>query len=160
MRRGDYIDGLRAAYLGEVAGAAFAQAFAAGTEEARERETCALIARLETATARIIAPLLDSLPDPEAIDAACRRGEATAERISDWATLIDYSAHGLDGYVEDFERLRDAAPAADRPALDLLVDHEHALRRFGLASIAGDSASDQPLRAALTAAERHLSART
>lgn len=160
MRRGDYIDGLRDAYLGEVAGAAFAQAFGAATGDARERETCALIARLETATARIIAPLLDSPPEPAAIDAAQRRGEAAAERIADWAALIDYSAHGLDGYVEDFERLRDAAPAADRPMLDLLVGHEQALRRFGLASIAGDSAPDEPLRAALTAAEHHLTART
>ncbi|MES2494742.1 MAG: hypothetical protein V4618_01390 [Pseudomonadota bacterium] len=158
MRRSDYLDGLRSAYLGEVAGAAFAQLFGARSVGAGERDICALIERLEIATARILAPLLPMMPDPDEFDDARQRGAAAAERLGDWPALIDYSAHQLTPYVETFSRLRDAAPAEDRPALDLLVTHEIALEDFGRASLTGLDAPAEPLRAALAAAERHLAA--
>ncbi|ARR55910.1 hypothetical protein HY78_21875 [Rhizorhabdus wittichii DC-6] len=159
MDRGDYLDGLRRAYLGEIGGAAFARAFAAGDRTPVERESCALMERLETMTARIVAPLVETRPDRDAIDRAERRGEAQAEQLATWAAFIDRAAHGLDDHVDAFARLRDAAPATDRPALDLLVGHEIALQRFGEASLAGDHDPNEPLRRAIAAAERHLSAR-
>lgn len=156
VHRGDYSAGLRDAYLGELAGAAFAETFAAGNRSAAERESCTLIARIEAMTARALAPLLDTPPTRDELDRARRDGEAIAARLDGWAGLIDYAAHGLDGYVDRFRQLRDAAPAHDRPALDLLVDHEVALRDFGTASLAGNDDPDRPLLAAIAAVERHL----
>nr|WP_047168540.1 hypothetical protein [Sphingomonas sp. Y57] len=160
MGRGDYLDGLREAYLGEIAGAAFARAFAAGDRTAAERESCALIERLETMTAQVVAPLLGDRPGLDAIDHAERRGEAQAARLATWAALLAHAAQGLDIHIDAFSRLRDVAPAADRPALHLLVGHEISLREFGQAALAGNGDPNEPLRCAIAAAERHLSARS
>ena len=159
MDRGDYLDGLQRAYLGEIAGAAFARAFGNGDRTPAERESCLLMERLETMTARIVAPLLDAGPDRDAIVRAERRGAAQAERLATWAAFVDQAAHGLDRHVDEFTRLRDLAPAADRPVLDLLVGHEIALQRLGAAGLAGEDDPNEPLRVAIAAAERNLSTR-
>ncbi|MBO9379200.1 hypothetical protein GG804_20730 [Sphingomonas histidinilytica] len=158
MDRGDYLDGLRRAYLGELGGAAFARAFGNRDRTPGGRESCALMERLETATARVVEPLMEARPSRDAINKAERRGAAQADRLATWTAFIDHTAHRLDGHVDAFVRLRDAAPAADRPALDLLVGHEIALQRFGTAGLTGDADPNEPLRAAIAAAERHLSA--
>jgi hypothetical protein len=158
MLRGAYLDGVRDAYLGEIAGAAFAQGLGARAVDAGQRDVCALIEHVETVTAQVLAPLLAPSPDAAEIAEARQRGNAAVERMADWDALIDYTAYGLDGYVDDFVKLRDAAPPTDRPALDLLVDHEVALRAFGAASLSGEPDPERPLRLALAAAERHLAA--
>jgi hypothetical protein len=158
MRRADYLDGLHRAYLGEVAGAALARSFAERPLNPTERAMCGLIERLETATARIMAPLLSSPPGDGEIDQAALRGKAAANGLDGWTGLVGHTAYGLDRDIGDFAALRDAAPSPHRPSLELLVAHEIALRDFGQAVLAGRPDPSGPLRAAIAAAERHLTA--
>ncbi len=116
-----------------------------------------LFEALELATARILAPLLQEPPTCDDMAEAEARGRARAQR-TDWAGLIDYAAHELDGYIEEFRLLHEAAPSCEREAIALLVAHEVALRDFGRASLIDPIDGLACLRVALAEAEQHLAA--
>lgn len=159
MRHADYLDGLRVAFLGEIAGAALARSFAKRDLAPRERKICGMIERLETMTADILTPLLAAPPSGQDIALAISRGEASGRRLRNWAALVDHAAHALDRYVDEFTLLRDVAPDNDHAVLDLLVSHEIALRDFGKEALAGQTDGSKPLRIAIAATEHHLVAR-
>lgn len=157
MSRSEYRAGLHRAYLGEVGGAAFASALQLEGVTPAQADALRLFEALELATARILAPLLPVPPTCDDMAEAEARGRARAQR-TDWAGLIDYAAHELDGYIEEFGLLRDAAPSCEREAIALLVAHEVALRDFGRASLVDPTDGVAWLRSALTNAEQYLAA--
>lgn len=155
MKHSDFFDGLHRAYLGEIGGAALARALLTIFTEQYQREALAALEALEVATAMIVAPLLQRNPMPAEIAEAEARGRNGAQAF-DWPALIDYMAHQLDTYIEDYTRLRDAGRTADHEALELLVAHEVALKNFGQASLVEPTAAVAHLHRAVEAAERYL----
>jgi len=150
----DYLDRLRLAYEEEVETEAYFAALAARVDDIRHRESLHLLAELERHTARIIAPLLDRhglVPRDDASLAA--RGRTQADRKApDWDRLMADMRRTYPGYIAYFEQLEADGPAADRPRLAFLPEHERAALDFLHLEAGGHADSVAPLRRYLAAA--------
>lgn len=141
-------EGFRVAYEEEIAGETYF-ARLAEFQTGRAREALELMAKMEVVTARAIEPVL------------ARNGIATApvdqlrkEGITEADLLANVSATDLfttmrdtyDAYVTEFEQTLARAPDADKPAMQILIDHEVALIDFARAELQGDAGSLKPLQ--------------
>ena len=135
----EYRDGILLAWQGEQWGKAFFERIALATEDAGQRAKWEVLAELEEATGNRLLPLLD--PDAErpsaegyrALDAAVD----TYTKLS-WTEALEQMVPVLDPAIERFEKLLEMAPNEDREAVQILVDHEVALKRFAERELAGD----------------------
>ncbi len=147
----EYRDGILLAWQGEQWGKAFFERIAQATEDAGQRAKWEVLAELEEATGNRLLPLLD--PDAErpsaegyrALDAAVD----TYAKLS-WTEALEQMVPVLDPAIERFEKLLEMAPNEDREAVQILVDHEVALKRFAERELAGDPRTSlDPVRAVI-----------
>ncbi len=147
----EYRDGILLAWQGEQWGKAFFERIAQATEDAGQRAKWEVLAELEEATGKRLLPLLD--PDAErpsaegyrALDAAVD----TYAKLS-WTEALEQMVPVLDPAIERFEKLLEMAPNEDREAVQILVDHEVALKRFAERELAGDPRTSlDPVRAVI-----------
>ena len=156
----EYRDGILLAWQGEQWGKAFFERIAQATEDAGQRAKWEVLAELEEATGNRLLPLLD--PDAErpsaegyrALDAAVD----TYAKLS-WTEALEQMVPVLDPAIERFEKLLAMAPNEDRETVQILVDHEVALKRFAERELAGDpQTSLDPVRAVIERARGNGSA--
>ncbi|MEL6480595.1 MAG: FAD-dependent oxidoreductase, partial [Pseudomonadota bacterium] len=143
-----YLDTLLQYYEEEIIGEAYFDAMAARFSAPEKVEKMRLLAEVERRAAAHVRPLIERhrlTPRPEDTLHAAGRAEAAAES-GDWEALLANMRRSYPGYVDDFTRLEAMAPAADRPALARLTEHEVAAIAFLEAETekAGDSTA--PLR--------------
>ena len=147
----EYRDGILLAWQGEQWGKAFFERIAQATEDAGQRTKWEVLAELEEATGNRLLPLLD--PDAErpsaegyrALDAAVD----TYAKLS-WTEALEQMVPVLDPAIERFEKLLEMAPNEDRETVQILVDHEVALKRFAERELAGDPRTSlDPVRAVI-----------
>lgn len=146
----EYRDGILQAWQGEQWGKAFFDQLAERTVDAGHRAKWQVLGQLEEATGNALTPLVgDSAePDPEGyrqVDTA-----VAAYSKLPWAEAMEQMMTLLDPVIERLERLLAMAPAEDREAVQILVDHELALKRFAERELAGDpETSLEPVRAVI-----------
>lgn len=146
----EYRDGILQAWQGEHWGKAFLEQIAERTDDAGHRAKWQVLALLEEATGNALTPLVpDSAePDPEGyrqVDAFV----AEYAKLS-WTEALEQMMTLLDPAIERFERLLAMAPEEDRDTVQILVDHELALKRFAERELAGDpETSLDPVRAVI-----------
>ena len=67
-----------------------------------------------------------------------------------WTEALEQMVPVLDPAIERFEKLLEMAPNEDRETVQILVDHEVALKRFAERELAGDpQTSLDPVRAVI-----------
>ena len=143
----EYRDGILAAWQGELWGEAFFDRLAEAADDADRCAKWQVLAELEQATGARLAPLVSD-------DAKARDGErptpdaaALAYARLPHADAMRQMMTILDPAIERFRRLLAIAPAADRETVQLLVDHEVALKAFAERELAGESATSlEPVR--------------
>lgn len=141
-------DGFRVAYEEEISGETYF-ARLAEFQTGRAREALELMAAMEVVTARAIEPVLARngiLTTP--VDQLRQEGRVEAERLAHVSAteLFTTMRDTYDAYVAEFEATKAQAPDADRPAMQILIDHEVALIDFARAELQGDADSLQPLQ--------------
>jgi hypothetical protein len=141
-------DGFRVAYEEEISGETYF-ARLAEFQTGRAREALELMAAMEVVTARAIEPVLARNGIAiTSIDQLRQEGRAEAERLAHVGAteLFTTMRDTYDAYVAEFEATKAQAPDADRPAMQILIDHEVALIDFARAELRGDADSLQPLQ--------------
>ncbi len=146
----EYHDGILLAWQGEHWGKAFLDQLAERTDDAGQRAKWQVLAQLEEATGNALTPLVDDSaePDPEGY----RQVDAFVDEYAklSWAEAMEQMMTLLDPAIERFERLLALAPEEDRDTVQILVDHELALKRFAERELAGDpETSLDPVRAVI-----------
>lgn len=139
-----YLDTLLLYYEEEIMGEAYFRAVSLQYDEPDRREKMELMAQVERHAANAVLPLLSRhglTPRSEA--ELGRIGlEEMDETAPDWAGYIADMQKSFPGYMPEFRALQDMAPAADKPRLAFLTEHEVAAIAFldleaqGLASVA------------------------
>ena len=128
-----YEASVQAAWAGEVYGEALFAELARLDPGTALGPKWKLLAELERVTGRQLEPLVNRYGfDTEPPGEQVQRGLATAREFAqmphaDFMALIEPY---LEEVISRFEAMRDAAPAEDMAAMQLLVDHEVALLRF------------------------------
>lgn len=146
----EYRDGILLAWQGEHWGKVFLEQVAERTEDAGHRAKWQVLAQLEEATGNALTPLVDdsAKPDPEGyrqVDTFV----AEYAKLS-WVEAMEQMMTLIDPAIERLERLLALAPDEDREAVQILVDHELALKRFAERELAGDpETSLEPVRAVI-----------
>ena len=147
----EYRDGILLAWQGEQWGKAFFERIAQATEDAGQRAKWEVLAELEEATGNRLLPLLD--PDAERPSAESYRAlDNTVDTYAklSWTEALEQMVPVLDPAIERFERLLELAPNEDRETVQILVDHEVALKRFAERELAGDPRTSlDPVRAVI-----------
>ena len=148
----DYQEGILAAWQGEVWGEAFFASLAKAADDGQLRGKWETLAELEAATRDCLAALV-------AAQAARPDGLAQAETAAAaYAQLAHKDAMRqmmtiLDPAIERFRGLLDAAPEADREVVQVLVDHEVALKEFAERELADEAETSlAPVRAVIARA--------
>jgi hypothetical protein len=145
---GSFEEGLRMAYEEEISGETYF-ARLAEFQTGRAREALELMAAMEVVTARAIEPVLARhgiLTTP--VDQLRQEGRAEADRLAHVSAteLFTTMRDTYDAYVAEFEATLAQAPDADKPAVQILIDHEVAIIDFSHAELRGDAESLQPLQ--------------
>ena len=150
----DYQEGILAAWQGEVWGEAFFASLAEAAVDGQMRGKWETLAKLEAATRDCLATLV-----ADEADAARPDGLAQAETAAAaYAQLAHKDAMRqmmtiLDPAIERFRGLLDAAPEADREVVQVLVDHEVALKEFAERELADEAETSlAPVRAVIARA--------
>ena len=146
----EYRDAILQAWQGEHWGKAFLERVAERTDDAGHRAKWQVLAQLEEATGNALTPLVggSAEPDPEGY----RQVDAFVDEYAklSWAEAMEQMMTLLDPAIERFERLLAIAPEEDREVVQILVDHELALKRFTERELAGDpETSLEPVRAVI-----------
>ena len=146
-----YRDGIRQAWQGEVWGKAFFERLAAATDDAGQRAKWQVLAELEEATGNRLAPLVDDAGEAPSVDAYRPLDSAvTAYAALPWGVAMERMMTILDPAIERFRELLAEAPAEERDTVQILVDHEVALKRFAERELAGEvDTSLEPVRAVI-----------
>ena len=137
-----YQEGLVQAWQGELWGKAFFERLAASTNDHEQRAKWSVLAELEEATGNRIAPLVADTSDAtfesafQSLESAVAVYEALPWHVA-MARMMDI----LDPAIERFRELLTQAPVEERDAVQMLVDHEVALKQFAERELAGDSAT-------------------
>ena len=149
-----YRDGITQAWQGELWGKAFFERLAAATDDADRRAKWHVLADLEEAIGNRLAPLVANAGDPPSADAYRPLDAAVATYAAlSWPEAMERMTTILEPAIKRFQELLAAAPVAERDAVQLLVDHEVALKRFAERELAGDSdTSLEPVRAVIARA--------
>ena len=147
----EYRDGILLAWQGEQWGETFFERLAQATEDAGQRAKWEVLAELEEATGNRLLPLLG--PDAERPPAEGYRAlDAAVDSYStlSWTKALEQMIPVLDPAIERFEKLLEMAPDEDRETVQILVDHELALKRFAERELAGDTETSlAPVRAVI-----------
>lgn len=150
----EYRDGILQAWQGEHWGKAFFDQVAERTDDAGHRAKWEVLGQLEEATGNALTPLVGALvgdsakPDPEGYRQV--EGFVDAYAKLSWAEALEQMMTLLDPAIERLERLLVLAPDEDRDTVQILVDHEIALKRFAQRELAGDpETSLEPVRAVI-----------
>lgn len=128
----DYIEGIRRAYVGELAAARVYRLLAERRSDAGESAKLAAIARVESCTAGVLEPVARRLgitcASGDIDDIVERRVQAMG--MLSWPQFIEQALEDWPPYVARFAALHEMAPATDASALKWLLDHERALIEF------------------------------
>lgn len=135
-----YRDGILSAWQGEQWGREFFELLAAATDHADRRAKWEALAELEQAIGGILAPLVtDEETDaseqkrPDLDTAAAAYGALPyTEALQQMMTLVEPA-------IDRFRGLLDLAPEEHREAVQILFDHEVAIREFAKRELAGDT---------------------
>ncbi|MCY3810701.1 MAG: hypothetical protein OXH15_02785 [Gammaproteobacteria bacterium] len=146
-----YRDGIHEAWQGELWGQAFFERLAAATDDADRRAKWLVLAELEEATGNRLAPLIADAEEPPAPDAYRPLESAVAAYGAlPWHVAMERMMTILDPAIVRFQELLAQAPAEERDTVQILVDHEVALKRFAERELAGEAdASLDPVRAVI-----------
>ena len=146
-----YRDGILQAWQGEVWGNAFFERLAATTDDAGQRAKWQVLAELEEATGNRLAPLVADTEEPPSVDAYRPLESAVAAYAAlPWGVAMARMMDILDPAIDRFRELLALAPAAERDTVQILLDHEIALKRFAERELAGDAdTSLEPVRAVI-----------
>ncbi len=145
---GSFEEGFRMAYEEEISGEIYF-ARLAEFQSGRARQALELMAAMEVVTARTIEPVLarNGIATTP-LDQLRREGRAEADRLADVSAteLFTIMRDTYDAYVTEFEDALAQAPEADKPAIQILIDHEVAIIDFARAELEGDTDSLKPLQ--------------
>jgi len=143
-----YLDTLLLYYEEEIEGETFFAALADKLTAPEQKAKIAMLAEIETNTAKAMKPLLHKYAlTPRDAEALHANGRKEAEGMPpDWADLIDHMRDTFPAYITAFERLEAMAPPEDLPALRVATEHEFAAVAFLEREAAGDPDSTAPLR--------------
>ncbi|MCY4011549.1 MAG: hypothetical protein OXG82_02410 [Gammaproteobacteria bacterium] len=146
-----YRDGIRQAWQGERWGKAFFERLAAATEDAGQRSKWQVLAELEEVTGNRLAPLVaDAEESPSADAYRPLESAVSAYAALPWGVAMERMMTILDPAIERFRELLAQAPAQERDTVQILLDHEIALKRFAERELSGDAdASLEPVRAVI-----------
>ena len=134
-----YRDGILQAWQGELWGKAFFERLAAATDDAGQRVKLQVLAELEEVTGNRLAPLVADPEEPPSADAYRPLQSAVAAYAAlPWGVAMERMMTILDPAIERFRELLALAPAEERDTVQILVDHEVALKRFAERELAGD----------------------
>lgn len=132
MDRQEFNEGLLRAYQDERAAVVTLRHLQERGLSDEERDLAELFIRVETIVGDRLEPLVVRLGLPTGLDEdRLQRARARADFLGGWQAVVESLDKSLSHHVTRFQVLRAAAPPADREALDVLVDHEIALARFG-----------------------------
>lgn len=148
----EYHDGILAAWQGEQWGRAFFLRLAEVTNDLEARAKWEVLADLEAATGARLAPLVadGAAPSDERV---APDGAAAAYARLPHADAMQQMMTILDPAIERFRRLLQIAPESDRAVVQILVDHEVALKHFAERELAGESETSlEPVRAVIARA--------
>ena len=149
----DYPALMRQAWEDEVATETCYRSLAAH-HSGRARVALELLARVERATADLLAPVLARLDlEPAAEAELPRRGRAEAADDAGltWPEFLAHVVEAYPAYVAEFEAIEAIAPPEDRRVTRDLTAHEVAVLDFARLERAGDDASLAPLEEFLAA---------
>ncbi|MCY4093711.1 MAG: hypothetical protein OXG05_01140 [Gammaproteobacteria bacterium] len=155
MATDTYRDGIFQAWQGELWGKAFFEQLAAKTDDADTRAKWRVLAELEDATGKRIASLVADAPEPPSTD-AYRSLESSVELYGalSWHEALERMMIIFDPAIERFQELLTHAPTEERDTVQILVDHEVALKQFAERELAGDrTTSLAPVRAVIERAQ-------
>ena len=153
----EYRDGILSAWQGEQWGREFFELLAAATDDADRRAKWEVLAELERATGDVLLPLVDgddadapAESRPELDTAAAAYGALPhAEALQRMMTLVEPA-------IERFRGLLDLAPEQHREAVQILFDHEVAIRDFAKRELAGDTKTSlDPVREVIARARAY-----
>ena len=150
----EYHDGILSAWQGEQWGRLFFDRLAEAAEDAGYRAKWEVLAELEAATGDVLAPLVavDAEPPPHDERPQIEAAAAAYGRLS-YADAMQQMMTILDPAIERFRRLLAIAPETDREVVQILVDHEVALKQFAERELAGASETSlDPVRAVISRA--------
>ena len=148
----EYRDGILAAWQGEQWGKAFFDLLAEAADDAEHRAKWQVLADLEQATGDRLAPLVAEDAQSPAEERPSLDAAAAAYAQLRHADAMRQMMTILDPAIERFRRLLDIAPEVDRETVQLLVDHEVALKEFAEQELAGETTSLDPVRAVIARA--------
>ncbi len=131
------------AYQGEVLGEALFAGLADRLDDAEHADKMQVLATLERRTKEAVAPALERAgvstePDPEILTVA--ESFAVAALESTWDGFMASIDTVTSQYIELYRHIGELNPS-EREIADLLLAHEHALRHFARAELAGDTAT-------------------
>ena len=157
-----YRKGVVQAWQGELWGKAFFEQLAVSTDDADHRAKWQVLAALEEATGNRIAPLIAD--DSDLPSASVNQSvESTVEVYQNlpWHEAMARMMIILDPAIERFRALLAQAPVEDRDVMQILVDHEVALKQFAERELAGDNdISLDPVRAVIKRAQEGIATTT
>ena len=147
----EYHNGILQAWRGEQWGRVFFEQLAEAADDGEHRAKWRVLAELEEETGNRLAALLGDAAEPASaeefrpVDAAV----AAYSRLG-WLEALERMMTILDPAIERFRELLCQAPYEDRETVQLLLDHEVALKRFAERELAGDpETSLAPVRAVI-----------
>ena len=154
MNASKYRQGVAEMYQGELLGEAlFSRAASLARTDDQRFKLCVLL-QLETETKARLRPLVArlglNLVEDEAVRAEGLRLGSEIGSLP-WADFLQMLERELNGYVSRYQAIADLAPAADRPVVQSMVDHELALLAFTRVELAehGSLRSLDPINALL-----------
>ena len=151
----EYRNGILQAWRGEQWGRAFFERLAEATDDAEHRAKWKVLAELEEVTGDLLAPLLGNDADPTSAEGFPPMDAAAAaySRLG-WSEALERMMTILDPAIERFRELLAMAPDEHREIVQILFDHEVALRRFAERELAGDpGGSLAPVRTVIQRAQ-------
>ena len=146
-----YRAGIVQAWQGELWGQAFFERLAVASDDAGHRAKWQVLAELEEATGNRLAPLVADASDPPEADAYRSLEPAVAAYAAlAWPAAMEQMMGILDPAIERFRELLAMAPDRERETVQILFDHEVALKRFAERELAGESETSlDPVRAVI-----------
>lgn len=153
-----YREGIVQAWQGELWGKAFFERLAEETDDADQRGKWQVLAELEDVTGKLIAPLTtETSGPPEASVGSSLESAVAAYEALPWRVAMERMMVIVNPAIDRFRDLLSQAPAEERDTVQILVDHEVALKQFAERELVGDGATSlDPVHAVIKRAEQDL----
>jgi hypothetical protein len=154
----DYTEGLRQSYYGEIVAEGFYRRLALAEPEGYRRTALSLIADVEHATQRRLAPFAAALGITLTDEDRDRRIRTRIQDLGqfDWDVFIRKAHREWPAYLDHFEHIERVAQTRGEHGLKFLVDHERALLDFVHLELASPRSHEAllPLRSYIAAEAR------